>query len=145
MSPSKSRLQTTQGQTQFEDTFNTSKFGVAKADWEIPQNSQLGDVSITAQVQGDRHSGQEARSQVRTCRYELPIYEVKVHPDRAYYLPGQNARWKSKRTTQLSFQSLRLVGYPSLCFGIPVPIFLAHYFHPGIAGGRTRNRLDPRL
>jgi len=90
--PVKVTLADDQGQTQFEDTFNTSKFGVAKADWEIPQKSQLGDVSITAEVQGDRHSGQEARSQVRTCRYELTIYKVKVHPDRAYDLPGQNAR-----------------------------------------------------
>jgi A-macroglobulin TED domain/Alpha-2-macroglobulin family/MG2 domain/Carboxypeptidase regulatory-like domain/A-macroglobulin receptor binding domain/Macroglobulin domain MG3 len=80
-----------QGQIQFEDTFNTSKFGVAKADWEIPQKLQLGEVSITAEVQSDQYSGQEARSQVRISRYELPTYTVKVHPDRAYYLPGQNA------------------------------------------------------
>ena len=31
------------------------------------------------------------RSKVRISRYELPTYTVKVHPDRAYYLPGQNA------------------------------------------------------
>ena len=42
-----------QGQTQFEDTANTSKFGVAKADWEIPQKLQLGDILITSEVQGD--------------------------------------------------------------------------------------------
>ena len=80
-----------QGQTQFEDTFNTSKFGVAKADWEIPQKLELGDYSITAEVQSDRYSDQEAQSTIRISRYELPAYTVKVHPDRAYYLPGQNA------------------------------------------------------
>jgi hypothetical protein len=89
--PIKVTLADDQGQTQFEDTFNTSKFGVAKADWDIPQKLQLGDVSIAAEVQSDRYSGPEARSQVRISRYELPTYTVKVHPDRAYYLPGQNA------------------------------------------------------
>jgi len=89
--PVKVTLVDDQGQTQFGDTFNTSKFGVAKADWEIPQKLQLGDVSITAEVSSDRYSGQEARSQVRISRYELPAYTVKVTPDRAYYLPGQNA------------------------------------------------------
>jgi len=80
-----------QGQTQFEDTFNTSKFGVAKADWEIPQKLQLGDISITSEVQSDRYSSQESQSKIRISRYELPTYTVKVTPDCAYYLPGQNA------------------------------------------------------
>jgi hypothetical protein len=80
-----------QGQTQFEDTLNTSKFGVARADWEIPQKLQLGDISITAEVQGDRYSTQWSRSTIRISRYELPTYTVKVTSDRAYYLPGQNA------------------------------------------------------
>jgi hypothetical protein len=90
--PVKVTLADDHGQTQFEDTFNTSKFGVAKADWEIPQKLQLGDVSITAEVQSERYSGQKAWSQVRISRYELPTYTVKVTPDRAYYLPGQNAK-----------------------------------------------------
>lgn len=80
-----------QGQTQFEDTFTTSKFGIAKADWEIPQKLQLGDCSIIAEVQSDKYSGPEARSAIRISRYELPTYTVKVSPDHTYYLPGQNA------------------------------------------------------
>jgi hypothetical protein len=80
-----------QGQTQFEDTLNTSKFGVAKADWDIPQKLQLGDISITAEVQSDQYPNQESRSTIRISRYELPTYAVKVTPDRTYYLPGQNA------------------------------------------------------
>ena len=48
--PIKVTLADDQGQTQFEDTFNTSKFGVAKADWDIPQKLQLGNVSIIAWV-----------------------------------------------------------------------------------------------
>jgi hypothetical protein len=80
-----------QGQTQFEDTFNTSKFGVAKADWEIPQKLQLGDISITAEVESDRYSSQQSQARIRISRYELPTYTVRVSPDRAYYLPGQNA------------------------------------------------------
>ena len=89
--PVKVTLADDQGQTQFEDTLNTSKFGVAKADWEIPQKLQLGDISITAEMQSDRYSSQEFQSKIRISRYELPSYTVKVHPDRAYYLPGQNA------------------------------------------------------
>jgi uncharacterized protein YfaS (alpha-2-macroglobulin family) len=87
--PIKVTLADDQGQTQFEDTFNTSKFGVAKADWDIPQKLQLGDVSITAEVQSDRYSGQEARSQVRISRYELPIGPANL--ELAQYLhPGHN-------------------------------------------------------
>jgi len=89
--PVKVALEDDQGQTQFEDTLNTSKFGVAEADWEIPQKLQLGDISITAEVQSDRYSSQEFQSKIRISRYELPTYTVKVTPDRAYYLPGQNA------------------------------------------------------
>ena len=48
-----------EGQTQFEDTFNTSKFGVARADWEIPQKLQLGDISITAGVSRYSHGRME--------------------------------------------------------------------------------------
>ena len=80
-----------QGQMQFEDTFNTSKFGVARADWDIPQKLQLGDISITSELQSDRYSSQEFHSKIRISRYELPTYAVKVSPDRPYYLPGQNA------------------------------------------------------
>jgi hypothetical protein len=89
--PVKVTLTDDQGQMQFEDTFNTSRFGVAKADWEIPQKLQLGDVSIAAEVQSDRYSNQESESKIRISRYELPTYTVKVSPDRPYYVPGQNA------------------------------------------------------
>jgi hypothetical protein len=89
--PVKVTLDDEQGQMQFEDTLKTSKFGVARADWEIPQKLQLGDISITADLPSDQYSSQEFRSKIRVSRYELPTYTVKVTPNRAYYLPGQNA------------------------------------------------------
>ena len=60
-----------QGQTQFEDTLNTSKFGVAKADWEIPQKLELGDISITAEVRvtdtRTRNLGRPSASAAMNC------------------------------------------------------------------------------
>jgi len=86
-----------QGQTQFEDTLNTSKFGVAKTDWEIPQKLQLGDISITAEVQSDRYSSQESQSKIRISRYELPTYTVKVTPDRPTIFRSERQRGSPRR------------------------------------------------
>jgi len=67
----------------------TSKFGVAFADWVVPEKVRLGDYSIEAKV--DDHFSAKSRSSIRISRYELPAFTVKVAPDRPYYLPGQDA------------------------------------------------------
>lgn len=77
------------GQEQFRSPLVTSKFGVASADWVVPEKARLGDYSIEAKV--DEPSSAESKSNIRISRYDLPAFRVKVAPDRPYYLPGQNA------------------------------------------------------
>jgi hypothetical protein len=73
---------------QFHQTVTTSRFGVASADWDIPQKLRLGDYRIQAAV-GDEDYGRQAK--IRVSRYDLPTYSVMVTPDRTYFLPGQDA------------------------------------------------------
>jgi hypothetical protein len=76
-------------QEQFRSSLVTSKFGVASADWEVPEKVRLGDYSIEAKV--DERSSAQTRSSIRISRYDLPAFTVKVSSDRPYYLPGQDA------------------------------------------------------
>jgi hypothetical protein len=77
------------GKEEFHSALVTSKFGVASADWVVPEKVSLGDYSIEAKV--DDRFGSESRSSIRISRYDLPAFTVKVAPDRPYYLPGQDA------------------------------------------------------
>jgi hypothetical protein len=82
-----------EGQEQFHKKVTTSAYGIATADWEIPNLLQLGQQKLTAKLEAEKDDySNEATAQgtVRVSRYELPTYEVKVEPDHAYYLPGQN-------------------------------------------------------
>jgi len=69
----------------------TSRYGIASADWQIPDNLRLGTYAIDAQFDDDSDDDAAARANVKISRYELPTFSVAVKPDRAYYLPGQNA------------------------------------------------------
>ena len=69
----------------------TSRFGIAAADWQIPANLRLGDYGIRAKFDDDRYEGAQGWATVKISRYELPTFAVTAKPDRAYYLPGQNA------------------------------------------------------
>jgi MG2 domain/Macroglobulin domain MG4/Macroglobulin domain MG3 len=77
-----------ESEKQFHETVTTSRFGIASADWDIPQKLRLGDYRIKAAL-GDEYYGQEAK--IRISRYDLPTYSVVVTPDRPYFLPGQDA------------------------------------------------------
>ena len=67
----------------------TSRFGVASADWPIPDNTRLGDYSLRVSIDEGRYEDAEAYERVRVSRYELPNFTVAVKPDREYYLPGE--------------------------------------------------------
>jgi len=69
----------------------TSRFGVASADWQIPENFRLGDYEIEADFDGDQYGLLDVGTSVQISRYDLPTFSVSVKPDRAYYLPGQEA------------------------------------------------------
>ena len=66
----------------------TSRFGIASADWSIPENTRLGDYRILVGVDG---GDDETAQNIRISRYELPNFKVNVDLDRKFYLPGQNA------------------------------------------------------
>jgi hypothetical protein len=76
----------------FRSNLRTSKFGIASADWPIPENLRLGDYRLQADFGEDRSEEGGASTTVKISRYELPTFTVSSKPDRAYYLPGQNAR-----------------------------------------------------
>ena len=77
---------------QFHEQLVTSRFGIAAVDWDIPAKSQLGTCTVTVRFASQANSyGSERRSEIRISRYELPTFTVGVDPDRAYYLPNQNA------------------------------------------------------
>ena len=77
--------------TIFRASLKTSRYGVASAEWPIPENTRLGDYSIKVAIEGGRYEDSSATSEVKISRYDLPNFTVNVKPDRAYYLPHQNA------------------------------------------------------
>jgi hypothetical protein len=73
----------------FVDHPVTSKFGVAASEWQLPPNLRLGSYMIA--LARDDDTGNRALATVKVSRYDLPNFAVTVKPDRAYYLPGQDA------------------------------------------------------
>jgi hypothetical protein len=80
-------------ETVFSADLKTSRFGVASADWMIPDNIRLGDynIKIKADRGDDDDENGEGVAEVKISRYEIPNFAVTVKPDLPYYLPGQNA------------------------------------------------------
>jgi hypothetical protein len=77
--------------TVFRTELITSRFGVASADWTIPENTRLGDYRIEVELEGDKYESSYGAATVKISRYDLPNFTVNVKPDRSYYLPNQNA------------------------------------------------------
>lgn len=84
------RISDPEGTSVYRTVVKSSRFGVASADWSIPDNVRLGDYSVA--VGFDRDS--EVQYNVRVSRYDLPNFSVSVETNRKYYLPGQNAEVK---------------------------------------------------
>ena len=82
------------GQEQFRAPVATSKFGVASADWVVPEKVRLGNYSVAAAVE-ERNLNpryyKEAHCDIRVSRYDLAAFKIHVAADRPYYLPGQEA------------------------------------------------------
>lgn len=74
--------------TAFRTEVTTTRFGVASADWTIPENTRLGDYLVEVELE-DRDT--TAAAAVKISRYDLPNFTVNVTPDRTYYLRGQDA------------------------------------------------------
>jgi len=71
----------------------TSRFGIANAEWAIPDSIRLGDYELQFSTPDDDYSVNAA---VKISRYDLPTFAVNVKTDRSYYLPGQNAQVEIK-------------------------------------------------
>jgi hypothetical protein len=75
----------------FSANAQTSRFGVASTNWQIPENLRLGDYEVRANIGEDSNRYPNTRADIKISRYELPAFSVGVKPDRAYYLPGHGA------------------------------------------------------
>jgi hypothetical protein len=75
----------------YRTEMQTSRFGIAAADWQIPDNLRLGTYRIQATFGEGRYEDSGASSSVRISRYELPPFTVIAKPDRTYYLSDQDA------------------------------------------------------
>jgi len=77
----------------FKQTIATDAFGVAHLNWQIPANLRQGSYLIRVGLpdQDDNWRSIRAQKSVRIYRYDLPNFRVVAHPDKTYYLPGQNA------------------------------------------------------
>ncbi len=60
----------------------TSGFGIAAADWRIPESAATGEYQVQA---ADGSAG------VRISRYEMARFGLEVTADRSYYLPAEDA------------------------------------------------------
>jgi hypothetical protein len=80
-----------EGDTVFRGALKTSRFGVASADWAIPENTRLGEYRANVKLDIEKYGDSEGVQSIKITRYELPAFTVSVKPDRAYYLSGQNA------------------------------------------------------
>src|SRR5215469_1028161 len=76
----------------FSADAQSSRFGIASADWSIPSSQKLGNYRVSADIAGDPDSRElQGMQLIRISRYELPTFTVNVVADRPFYLPGQNA------------------------------------------------------
>src|SRR5581483_9553284 len=84
-----------EGDEQFHQKLKTSRFGVAAADWEIPEKLRLGEYKIAAALadndQDVDYSTPKNIASIRVSRYELPNFTVQADSDKKYYLPGEDA------------------------------------------------------
>lgn len=84
-----------EGDLQLHQNLKTSRFGVATADWEIPEKLRLGDyeigVALADKDQDVDYQTPQTKASIRVSRYELPNFTANADSDRKYYLPGEDA------------------------------------------------------
>lgn len=85
-------LQDPEDQIVFRESAGTDQFGIAHADWQLPDSLRLGDYVLELEIlDSDRYDNFKDRTTIRVSRYELPNFTVSAKLDRPYYLPDQNA------------------------------------------------------
>ncbi len=81
-----------EGTTVFRTTVKTSRFGVASFDWPIVEGTKLGRYFIRVEIDEGRYENSMGGQTITIGSYDLPNFTVTAKPNRAYYLPGQNAQ-----------------------------------------------------
>jgi hypothetical protein len=85
------RLRNLEDETILSGKSTTNEFGIASIDWDLPDSAELGYYELQVTLpNSDRYESEETAN-IRISRYELPNFTVTAKPDRAYYLPDQNA------------------------------------------------------
>nr|MDQ3818268.1 MG2 domain-containing protein [Acidobacteriota bacterium] len=80
-----------ENKTVFSADLKTTRFGIASADWTIPDNIRLGDYEVKVRLGDNSDEERAGYTYVKISRYDLPNFAVQAKPDLPYYLPGQNA------------------------------------------------------
>jgi A-macroglobulin TED domain/Alpha-2-macroglobulin family/Carboxypeptidase regulatory-like domain/MG2 domain/A-macroglobulin receptor binding domain len=71
----------------FQASLMTSTFGEAHSEWSIPENGHSGSYEVRVESEDSVDSSRF----IWVSRYDLPNFTIDVHPNRPYYMPGQNA------------------------------------------------------
>lgn len=71
----------------FRQAAQTSRFGIASIEWQIPANAKVG--TYRAKV-GESDGSGDSTLFFRVSRYELPNFIVQTEPDKTFYLPEDN-------------------------------------------------------
>jgi hypothetical protein len=86
------KLEDADNSTVFSTETKTSRYGIATADWPIPESTKLGWFTLSVEMEDSRYDTDYGASRsLRISRYDLPNFTVATKPDRSYYLAGQNA------------------------------------------------------
>ncbi|MDT5261156.1 MAG: hypothetical protein QOC61_160, partial [Acidobacteriota bacterium] len=86
------KIEDEDGTDAFDQTLNTSRFGVASADWRIPDGTRLGTYTLKLLMDDSKYDiDYGARTEFKVSRYDLPNFTVVTKLDRPFYLTGQNA------------------------------------------------------
>src|ERR1044071_6508842 len=76
--------------TAFKAELKTSRFGVAAADWRVPESTKLGTYSLKLEMDDESDDYDGTTTDFRISRYDLPNFAVTARPDRPFYLGGQS-------------------------------------------------------
>lgn len=83
------RIEDESGELNFNRNLKTSRFGIASADWEIPQQAEAGKYDISVKTGED---DRRVLRQVSIRSYELPSFRVTAAAERAFYLVNETAQ-----------------------------------------------------
>jgi CRISPR/Cas system CMR-associated protein Cmr5 small subunit len=74
------------GETVYEGTATTSRFGVMNIEWQIPKNFKLGKYAIEVETDDGDVIG---AAEFKVSRYELPNFTVTAKTDKPFYLTDE--------------------------------------------------------